>query len=77
MRQEEILILIPKVEKYIEYVLSFLIKIPRIEKFNIGNEYKIRIGEIDSKGAKKNLCGHFGYIKYANVKNLTEEIFEI
>ena len=35
------------------------------------------MGEIDSKGAKKYLCGHFGYIKYANVKNLTEEIFEI
>ena len=39
-------------------------------------KYKIRIGEIDSKEAKKYLCGHFGYIKYANVKNLTDKIFE-
>lgn len=40
-------------------------------------KYKIRIGEIDSKEARKYLCGHFGYIKYANVKNLVEKIFEM
>ena len=40
-------------------------------------KYKIRIGEIDSKEAKKYLCGHFGYIKYADVKNLAEKVFEI
>ena len=40
MKQEETLILIPKVEKYIEYALNMLQKIPRTEKFNIGNEYK-------------------------------------
>ena len=40
-------------------------------------KYKIRIGEIDSKEARKYLCGHFGYIKYANVKNLAEKIFEM
>ena len=34
------LILIPKIEEYIEYMLNLLIKLPRIEKFNIGNEYK-------------------------------------
>ena len=39
--------------------------------------YKIHIGELDSKKAKIYLCGHFGYIKYANVKNLAEKIFEI
>ncbi|MGN1326606.1 MAG: reverse transcriptase/maturase family protein [Clostridia bacterium] len=36
---------------------------------------KIKAGEITSKEAQKYLCGHFGYIKYANVKNLTEKIF--
>ena len=46
MKQEEILILIPKVEKYIEYVLKIILKIPRTEKFNIGNEYKRSIYEI-------------------------------
>ena len=39
--------------------------------------YKILIGEIDSKEAKKYLCGHLGYIKYASVKNLTEKLFEV
>ena len=32
--------LIPKLEKYIQYILEMLIKIPRTEKFSIGNEYK-------------------------------------
>mgnify|MGYP005777781349 FL=1 len=41
MKQEEILILIPKIEKYIEYMLNVILKLPRTEKFNIGNEYKI------------------------------------
>ena len=40
-------------------------------------KYKIQVGEISSKEAKKYLCGHFGYIKYANVKNLVEKIFEV
>ena len=34
------LILIPKCEKYIQYMIEVIIKIPRTEKFNIGNEYK-------------------------------------
>ena len=40
MKQEELLIIIPKIEKYIEYMLNVILKIPRTEKFNIGNEYK-------------------------------------
>ena len=38
--KEEKLKLIPKVEKYIEYVLGLIIKLPRTEKFSIGAEYK-------------------------------------
>lgn len=38
--KENKLLLIPKTEKYIEYMLQVLIKLPRTEKFNIGNEYK-------------------------------------
>lgn len=35
------LILIPKFEKYMEYMLDIiLIKIPRVEKYSIGTEYK-------------------------------------
>ena len=46
MNKEEGLILIPKIEKYIEHILNIILKIPRTEKFNIGNEYKISIYEI-------------------------------
>ena len=38
--KEEKLKLIPKVEKYIEYVLGIILKLPRTEKFSIGTEYK-------------------------------------
>lgn len=37
---KEQLILIPKEQEYIQYMLEVLLKLPRIEKFNIGNEYK-------------------------------------
>ena len=32
--------LIPKSEKYIQYVIEMLNKLPRVEKFSIGTEYK-------------------------------------
>lgn len=38
--KENKLQLIPKSEKYIEYILQMIIKLPRTEKFSIGNEYK-------------------------------------
>lgn len=38
--KEQRLILIPKTEKYIEYMLNIIYKLPRIEKFSIGTEYK-------------------------------------
>ena len=38
--KENKLQLIPKSEKYIEYVLQIITKLPRTEKFSIGNEYK-------------------------------------
>ena len=38
---KEELKLIPKIQEYIEYMLQVILKLPRIEKFNIGNEYKI------------------------------------
>ena len=37
------LILIPKIEDYIEYMLNIILKLPRVEKFNIGNEYKVSL----------------------------------
>lgn len=44
--KENKLRLIPKSEKYIEYVLTIIVKLPRTEKFNIGNEYKISMYEM-------------------------------
>ena len=38
--KENKLILIPKVENYIKYILQIIFKLPRTEKFNIGTEYK-------------------------------------
>ena len=38
--KENKLILIPKTEKYIEYMLQIIFKLPRVEKFSIGTEYK-------------------------------------
>ena len=38
--EKEELKLIPKSEKYIEYMIVLIMKLPRTEKFNIGNEYK-------------------------------------
>lgn len=38
--RENKLILIPKTEKYVEYMLQVILKLPRTEKFNIGTEYK-------------------------------------
>ena len=32
--------IIPKIEKYIQYMLDVILKLPRTEKFSIGNEYK-------------------------------------
>ena len=38
--KENKLLLIPKVEKYIEYMIAVIIKLPRTEKFSKGKEYK-------------------------------------
>ena len=42
---KEELKLIPKIQEYIEYMLQVILKLPRIEKFNIGNEYKTSMYE--------------------------------
>ena len=36
---------------------------------------QIKEGKMTSKEAKKYLAGHLGYIKIADVKNLTDKIF--
>lgn len=38
-----VLSLIPKAEKYIQYIIEMIIKIPRTEKYSIGTEYKLSL----------------------------------
>ena len=47
--QENKLALIPKTERYIEYMLDVMIKLPRTEKFSIGTEYKTSMYQMLSK----------------------------
>ena len=47
--EEQELILIPKIEKYMQYMIEVLIKLPRTEKFSIGNEYKLSMYEVMKK----------------------------
>ena len=39
-KKENELTLVPKCERYIEYMLEVILKIPRTEKYSIGTEYK-------------------------------------
>ena len=39
-RKANELSLIPKSERYIQYMIEVILKLPRTEKFNIGNEFK-------------------------------------
>lgn len=54
--------LIPKLERYMEYMLMVIIKLPRTEKFSIGTEYKLSMYKMlentmyISKIADKNQC---------------------
>ena len=56
--------LIPKIEKYIEYMLNVLIKIPRTEKFSIDTEYK------------KSMFMLLEYVMYINIISNSQEILE-
>lgn len=38
--------------------------------------YKVKIGKISNKEAKKYIAGHLGYIQIANTKRLEEKLFE-
>ena len=44
--KENKLQLIPKTEKYIQYMIELIIKIPRTEKYSIGTEYKTSMYQI-------------------------------
>lgn len=66
--QENKLKLIPKAEKYIEYMLQVIFKLPRTEKFSIGTEYKQSLYQMMknimmiSKIEKVNMLGYLNEI---------------
>ena len=62
------LVLIPKSENYIQYMIEVIIKLPRTEKFSIGTEYKLSMYKmlenilIISKIDKEQKINHINYI---------------
>lgn len=62
------LTLIPKIEDYIEYMINVIIKLPRTEKFNIGNEYKLSMYKMMSNTL---------YINKLNRKENSKETLKI
>lgn len=50
------LVIIVKIEKYIEYMLTILLKLPRTEKFSIGTEVLVSFENL-LKAHKKARCG--------------------
>ena len=49
----------------------------RIKKTIKKMKLKIKNGEMTSSEAKKHLCGHFGYLKYADAYNFTTKYFKL
>ena len=62
------LTLIPKMEEYIEYMINVIIKLPRTEKFSIGNEYKISMYK---------MLQNILYINKLNRKENAKEVFKL
>lgn len=62
------LILIPKIEEYIEYMLCTIVKIPRTERYNIGNDYKLSMYKMLEKTF---------YLNKINRKKHKQECLEI
>ena len=47
--ENKTLSIIPKTEKYIQYMLDLIFKLPRTEKFSIGTEYKTSLYKMMSE----------------------------
>ena len=70
--------LIPKYEKYMQYVLEFMMKLPRTEKFSIGSEFKssmyqtmryiLYVNRIDN-------CDRLSYLSKIDAELMIQRIF--
>ena len=65
--QENKLALIPKSERYIEYMLDIMIKLPRTEKFSIGTEYKTSMYKMLEQIMLLNKMKNLNKIKIKNI----------
>lgn len=75
---EQELILIPKIEKYMQYMIEVLIKLPRTEKFSIGNEYKSSMYEVMKEAVyipKIDKTKRLYYIQKIDAELVLERIF--
>lgn len=68
--QENKLALIPKTERYIEYMLDIMIKLPRTEKFSIGTEYKKSMYKMLNEIMLLNKEKNINNLKKENSKNI-------
>lgn len=59
--------LIPKIERYVQYMLEVLIKLPRTEKFNIGNEYKTSMYKLIENSMYLNKVEESKCLYYTNI----------
>ena len=72
------LILIPKAERYIQYMIEVIMKLPRIEKFGIGTEYKQSMFKMLEKILiinKVNMQDRLNYINYVDAELNVQRIF--
>ena len=64
--EENKLQLIPKSELYMQYMIELLNKLPRVEKFNIGNEYKKIMYEMQTNIYYLQKVGIKNWLPYLN-----------
>ena len=64
--QNKELELIPKLERYIQYIIEIIIKLPRTEKFSIGTEYKTSLYKILNNTMYLNKIEKTKRLEYAN-----------
>ena len=72
------LILIPKAERYIQYMIEVIMKLPRTEKFGIGTEYKKSMFKMLEKILiinKVNMQGRLNYINYVDAELNVQRIY--
>lgn len=72
------LILIPKAERYIQYMIEVIMKLPRIEKFGIGTEYKKSMFKMLEKIliiSKVNMQDRLNYINYVDAELNVQRIY--